>query len=118
MPLLIKRVYDPPARTDGYRVLVDRIWPRGLGKDSARVDDWLKDVAPSTALRKWFGHDPKKWNEFRRRYFRELDASPAVVTRLGALARRRRVTLLFAAKDIEHNNAVALKAYLGRRKKG
>lgn len=118
MPLQIKRVYDPPAKSDGHRVLVDRIWPRGLGKDAARVDEWLKDVAPSTALRKWFGHDPEKWKEFMRRYFRELDANPAAVAQLRVLALGRRVTLLFAAKDVEHNNAVALKAYLGRRKKG
>lgn len=117
MPLLIKRVYDPPAKDHGYRVLVDRIWPRGLSKGAAQIDEWLKDIAPSTALRKWFGHDREKWKEFMQRYFRELDANPAAVAQLRALARGRRVTLLFAAKDIEHNNAVALKAYLGRGKK-
>lgn len=117
MPLRIKRVYDPPATDDGYRVLVDRIWPRGLSKDVAQIDEWLKDVAPSTALRKWFGHDPEKWKEFLRRYFRELDAKPVAVTRLRTLARGQRVTLLFAAQDIDHNNAVALKAYLGRGRK-
>lgn len=118
MPLRIKRVYDPPAKSDGHRVLVDRIWPRGLSKEAAQVDEWLKDIAPSTALRKWFGHDPGKWKEFLRRYFRELDANPVAVTRLRTLARGRRVTLLFAAKDIDNNNTVALKAYLGRAKKG
>lgn len=118
MPLVVKRVYDPPAKADGCRVLVDRIWPRGLTREAAKVDEWLKDVAPSTALRKWFGHDPDKWKEFLRRYSRELDANPAAVARLRALARGRRVTLLFAARDSERNNAVALKTYLGRRKTG
>jgi uncharacterized protein YeaO (DUF488 family) len=117
MPLQIKRVYDPPAKADGHRVLVDRIWPRGLSKVAAQVDEWLKDIAPSTTLRRWFGHDPEKWNEFLRRYHRELDANPSAVAKLRTLARVRRVTLLFAARDTEHNNAVALKAYLGRRKK-
>lgn len=113
----IKRVYDPPAEADGYRVLVDRIWPRGLSKEAAQVDEWLKDIAPSTALRKWFGHDPEKWQEFMRRYFRELDASPAATARLRTLVRGRRVTLLYGAKDVLHNNAVALQAYLGRGRK-
>jgi uncharacterized protein YeaO (DUF488 family) len=116
MALLIKRVYDPPSKSDGYRVLVDRIWPRGLSKEAAKVDEWLKDIAPSTALRQWFGHDPGKWPEFVRRYFRELNASPAATARLRTLARGRRVTLLFGTKDVRHNNAVALREYLGRRK--
>jgi uncharacterized protein YeaO (DUF488 family) len=117
MPLLIKRVYDRPAKSDGYRVLVDRIWPRGLSKDGAHIDEWLKDIAPSTALRKWFGHDPDRWKEFARRYFLELKANPAVTARLRTLARGRRVTLLFGARDTQHNNAAALKAYLGKRAK-
>ena len=118
MPLRIKRVYDPPAKADGHRVLVDRIWPRGLSKEAAQVDEWPKDIAPSTALRKWFGHAPEKWKEFLRRYHRELDANSSAVVTLRTLVRGRRVTLLFAARDVEHNNAVALKAYFGRRKKG
>lgn len=112
MGIEIKRVYDPPAKSDGRRVLVDRVWPRGLSKAGARIDEWLKDVAPSTVLRQWFGHDPDKWKEFERRYFRELDANPAAVAQLRALARGRRVTLLFGARDILHNNAVALRSYL------
>ena len=109
-----KRVYDAPAAGDGTRILVDRIWPRGLAKDKAAVDEWLKDVAPSTALRRWFGHDPAKWQEFRRRYAAELAARDDAVAHLRALARRGRVTLVYGARDTAHNNAVALKDYLER----
>jgi uncharacterized protein YeaO (DUF488 family) len=109
-----KRVYDAPAAGDGTRILVDRIWPRGLAKDKAAVDEWLKDVAPSTALRRWFGHDPAKWQEFRRRYAAELAARDDAVAHLRALARRGRVTLVYGARDTAHNNAIALKAYLER----
>ena len=112
MPLLIKRVYDPPARSDGYRVLVDRIWPRGLGKDKAHVDLWLKEVAPSTELRKWFAHEPGKWEAFLQRYRDELARQPAALARLAALAGAGRVTLLFGAREPRHNHAVALKAFL------
>ena len=112
----LKRVYDPPDETDGCRVLVDRIWPRGLSKADARVDKWLKDVAPTTGLRKWFAHDPAKWDEFRARYARELDQHGDAVRELRALSRGRTVTLLFAAKDSEHSNAAALKDYLAARR--
>ncbi len=112
MAIRTKRVYDRPAGQDGYRVLVDRVWPRGLSKGRARVDEWLKEVAPSTGLRKWFGHDPSKWHEFRRRYFKELERHETALEPLRRRARRGRVTLLFGAKDTERNNAVALKAYL------
>ena len=115
MSIDLKRAYDPPERSDGYRVLVDRIWPRGFTKDHLKVDAWLKDLAPSTELRKWFGHDPKKWDEFRKRYARELAPQSAALEQLVERARAGRVTLVFGAKDTEHNNAVALKEHLERR---
>jgi uncharacterized protein YeaO (DUF488 family) len=108
----LKRAYDVPARSDGRRVLVDRLWPRGISKDKLLLDDWLKDVAPSAGLRKWFGHDPEKWSEFRKRYFRELDERSDVIQRLLARGRGGTLTLVFAAKDVHHNDAVALKEYL------
>jgi len=111
----LKRVYDPPAPRDGLRVLVDRLWPRGLAKADAHVDLWLKDVAPSGALRQWFGHDPARWDGFRRRYAAELGDNPAAFAALQALVRARRVTLLFAAKDPAHNHALALTQMLGAR---
>jgi uncharacterized protein YeaO (DUF488 family) len=112
----IKRVYEPPEARDGKRILIDRVWPRGLSKDEVAVDEWLKEVAPSAALRRWFGHDPAKWPEFRRRYAAELDKQPEAIARLRALARRGTVTLVFSARDAEHSNAAALKAYLERKK--
>ncbi len=111
----VKRVYDPPAKSDGLRILVDRLWPRGLSKQSAKIDHWLRDVAPSNRLRKWFSHDPAKWEEFRKRYTKELDSNPEAVADLCKLLSKRKVTLLFAAKDAEHNNAVAIRDYLARR---
>jgi len=108
-----KRVYDEPAGDDGYRVLVDRIWPRGVAKESAHVDLWLKDVAPSTGLRKWFGHRPERWGEFKKRYRHELDGETASVALAQLLASKNKtITLLYAAKDTEHNNAIALSEYL------
>lgn len=111
----LKRAYDVPANADGQRVLVDRVWPRGVTKDELRLDDWIKDVAPSTKLRKWFDHDPGKWSEFQERYGRELDQQPNAIASLVAKCRAGTVTLVFGAKDTRHNNAVALKAYLERR---
>ena len=108
----IKRVYDPVGHDDGRRVLVDRLWPRGVAKDEARIDEWLKEVAPSDELRKWFGHDPAKWEEFRTRYRQELKPHGELLERLRSEARKGTVTLLFAAKDVEHNNAVVLKEML------
>jgi uncharacterized protein YeaO (DUF488 family) len=106
----LKRVYDPHAPEDGIRVLVDRLWPRGLKREAAAIDLWLKAAAPSDALRRWFGHDPNRWAEFRERYHAELRANPEAIAPLRDLvARGKTVTLLFAAKDAEHNNAVALK---------
>ena len=113
--IALKRVYDPPAPRDGMRVLVDRLWPRGLAKADAHVDLWLKDIAPSSALRQWFGHDPARWEAFQRRYAAELDGRAEAFDRLAALVRTRRVTLLFAAKDLAHNHALALKQLLGAR---
>jgi uncharacterized protein YeaO (DUF488 family) len=117
MSIDLKRAYDPPARGDGYRVLVDRIWPRGVTKDELEVDAWLKDLAPSTGLRRWFGHDPKKWDEFRQRYARELEPHADALDQLAQRAREAHLTLIFGAKDTEHNNAAALKEYLERRLK-
>lgn len=114
MKICLKRVYDSPTKSDGCRVLVDRIWPRGLSKKAAKVDHWLKDIAPSTPLRKWFAHDPEKWGEFRKRYFKELKGNPDAVKQLRTLAQQGTVTLLFGAKDGKHNNAAALKEYLER----
>jgi len=104
----VKRVYEPPADEDGLRLLVDRVWPRGISKDEARIDQWLKDVAPSTALRKWFGHDPERWAEFRRRYRGELAENPDALEALRALVRGKRATLLYGARDEAHNQAVVL----------
>lgn len=112
MSLAIKRVYEPASPGDGYRILVDRLWPRGLSKQRAAVDLWLKTIAPSTGLRRWFGHDPGKWPEFRRRYFAELANHPEEVAQIRALAARRRVTLVYGARDTGHNDAVALSEYL------
>ena len=108
----IKRVYSPLQKEDGFRVLVDRVWPRGVSKKQLRADLWLKDAAPSTPLRKWFGHDRAKWAEFQRRYFAELDEKPEVIRQLLDLAEKQRVTLLFAARDTEYSHAAALKKYL------
>ena len=110
--LQLKRAYDPVSRNDGTRFLVERLWPRGLSKTKLRVDAWLKDVGPTTALRKWFSHDPEKWPQFRARYFRELDSRPESWQPIVSAARRRRVTLVYSSHDEEHNNAVALKEYL------
>ncbi len=108
----LKRIYDAPAPDDGRRVLVDRLWPRGIAKNEARLDDWLKEIAPSDALRKWFGHDPAKWEEFRERYRSELRSRQEQLAELRTAANRGAVTLLYAAKDAEHNNAVVLKELL------
>ncbi|MGB6451027.1 MAG: DUF488 domain-containing protein [Steroidobacteraceae bacterium] len=113
--LHLKRIYDPPSPDDGLRVLVDRLWPRGLTKDAARIDLWVKDIAPSAALRQWFGHDPARWPEFRKRYRKELAANlETVATLRGAMTGAKRVTLLYGAKDEERNNAVVLRETLER----
>lgn len=115
MDIRLKRAYETPARSDGPRVLVDRIWPRGVAKEDADITHWLKGLAPSTALRKWFGHDPEKWPEFQERYLRELvaeDASEDIDKLKNLVKEHNRITLVFAAKDTEHNNAVALQSFV------
>jgi uncharacterized protein YeaO (DUF488 family) len=107
--IALKRAYDPPAPGDGRRVLVDRIWPRGIARDDLRIDAWLKELAPSAGLRKGFGHDPKKWEQFKERYARELDGRPDALAQLVQMAKAGRLTLVFGARDTEHNNAVALR---------
>ncbi|MBI3343626.1 MAG: DUF488 domain-containing protein [Gammaproteobacteria bacterium] len=112
MTLHIKRVYEKPTKADGFRVLIDRLWPRGIKKEAAEIDLWIKDIAPSDALRKWFGHKPIKRDEFKSRYFRELDQRPEWVSQLVAKATKHQVTLVYASKEEKFNNAVALKEYL------
>jgi uncharacterized protein YeaO (DUF488 family) len=111
----VRRAYEPADPADGFRVLIDRIWPRGLKKEQAAIDLWLKDAAPSAGLRKWFGHDPAKWDEFREHYAGELDRNPDAVRLLREKSRSGTLTLVFAAKDEEHSNAAALKGYLEAR---
>ncbi|GMV65318.1 MAG: hypothetical protein AMXMBFR75_11190 [Candidatus Hinthialibacteria bacterium] len=108
----VKRIYDPPSKQDGFRVLVDRLWPRGLSKEAAAIDHWVKDIAPSDELRKWFGHDPEKWDEFCTRYRKELDPDSESVRFLHEKSAQGPLTLLFAAKDADHNNAVVLQDFL------
>ena len=108
----IKRVYDDKSKDDGYRVFIDRLWPRGVSKDEAHFDEWLKDLAPSTELRKWFDHDPDRFEEFRKRYKKQLEEHKAELDKLRSKAKSEKVTLLFAAKDTEMNNAVVVKEVL------
>jgi uncharacterized protein YeaO (DUF488 family) len=103
-----KRIYEPPAAEDGYRVLVDRLWPRGISRDAARLDEWARELAPSDELRRWYGHDPAKFDEFRRRYLDELKGERERLDALRSRAKRGTVTLVFAARDVEHANAVVL----------
>lgn len=112
----LKRAYEPPARNDGARILIDRLWPRGVKKDDAALDQWAKDLAPSTALRKWFGHDPERWQEFRIRYAEEVRQHSEQLTQLRALARTRPITLVYSAHDEVHNDATALRDFLLGRK--
>ncbi|MCB5944654.1 DUF488 domain-containing protein [Acidocella sp. KAb 2-4] len=110
--LHVKRVYDPPATSDGARVLVDRLWPRGLRKENAALTLWLKEIAPSAALRQWFGHDPARWAEFQRLYRQELKAKDEPLAALAALLRHGRVTLLYGARDTAHNHALVLASFI------
>ena len=112
MNITIKRIYDPKEPGDGYRVLVDRLWPRGISKEKASWDEWLKNIAPSTALRQWFAHDPVRWDAFRKKYDEELDGNGEAVSHLLRLARKGKVTLLYSARNTEHNEAAALRDYL------
>lgn len=115
MAVRIKRVYEAPAKEDGFRVLIDHLWPRGVKKEAAAIDEWLKDIAPSTDLRKWFSHDPNKWDEFRGRYFMELDKNRETVAKLAKKMKAETVTLVYASKEERFNNAVALKEYVETR---
>jgi uncharacterized protein YeaO (DUF488 family) len=112
MSINLKRAYDAPAKSDGCRILVDRIWPRGIAKDDLQLDAWLKDLAPSSGLRKWFGHAPTKWEAFKERYAWELEQHSDALEQLVARAKAGRVTLVFGTKNTEYNNAVALKEQL------
>ena len=117
MKIQIKRVYDGPSAADGTRILVDRLWPRGVSKAKAKVDLWLKDIAPSTPLRQWFGHDPGKWEEFKKRYKAELDHNNEAVAQLKDYMAKGTVTLVYGAKDQEHNDAVVLQEYVEKRER-
>ena len=110
--LRLKRAYEPAAAGDGTRILIDRLWPRGVSKEEAALDDWMKDIAPSTELRGWFGHDPERWPEFQRRYKAELRQHTQELDRIRALAKKPTVTLVYSAHDEEHNDAVVLKDVL------
>ena len=112
MDIQIRRAYDPPSRGDGYRVLVDRVWPRGVSKQDLDLDAWRKEIAPSTRLRQWFGHDPGRWKGFQARYFAELEGKQEALRDLVRRAREGRITLVYGARDPDHNQAVALRAYL------
>jgi len=117
MKINLKRVYDNPLPEDGYRILVDRIWPRGISKETAQIDEWLKDIAPSNELRKWFNHDPHKWNEFKKRYFAELKDNKEQLEDIYSVAKKHHVTLVYSAKNKDFNNAVALKEYIEKQMK-
>jgi uncharacterized protein YeaO (DUF488 family) len=110
----LKRAYEPPATDDGTRILIDRLWPRGLTKERAAIDQWMKDISPSTKLRKWFGHDPARWDEFRRRYAQEVHKNSALLEQLRSLAQRGPITLVYSAHDEKHNDAVELKELILR----
>jgi uncharacterized protein YeaO (DUF488 family) len=113
--ILVKRVYEPAAKSDGFRLLVDRLWPRGLSKENAHIDLWLREIGPSTALRKWFNHDPARWAEFQRRYDAELKEKATLLATIKKHAKTKPVTLLYSAKDEQHNQAVALRSFLLKR---
>lgn len=109
----IKRVYDPPSKEDGYRILIDRLWPRGLTKEKAKINLWLKEIAPSNELRKWYSHDPKKWEEFKNRYRKELANKQELLRKIVQLEKEKDiVTLLYSTRETEHNNAIALQGFL------
>ncbi len=113
--LKVKRIYDPPSQDDGKRILIDRLWPRGLRKEDAHIDEWVKGIAPSDGLRKWFNNDPEKWSEFKKRFFSELKGRPDLVDGIVNAARKGTVTLLFGSKEERYNNAMALKEYIEAR---
>jgi len=115
MKVRVKRIYEPAAATDGVRILVDRLWPRGISKSDVKLDLWLPDIGPSTVLRRWFNHDAERWMEFRRRYHAELKKKGALLSTIRKQAKERPVTLLYSAKDERHNQAVALQGFLLKR---
>jgi len=115
MNLNVKRAYEEPEESDGVRILVDRLWPRGLSKERAHIDFWAKELAPSTALRQWYGHDPEKWPEFRERYFAELEGKRGALAELLSSLEQGTATLIFSSKELRLNNAAALKEYLEKR---
>ena len=110
----LKRAYEPPDADDGTRILIDRLWPRGISKERAAIDQWMKDISPSAELRKWFGHDPARWNEFRRRYAQEVHKNRDLLDQLRSLARQRRITLVYSAHDEKYNDAVELRELILR----
>jgi len=112
MPILLKRVYEKPAADDGKRILVERLWPRGLNKEKAKIDEWPKDIGPSSELRKWYSHDPAKWAEFKKRYWTELKNKKDIVAKLAKESTENRVTFLFGSKEEKLNSAAALKEYV------
>jgi uncharacterized protein YeaO (DUF488 family) len=111
----LKRAYEDPSSDDGMRILVDRLWPRGLAKANAALELWLKEVAPSPGLRKWFGHEPTKWERFQKKYWKELEAKDEAVQLLKDMGKKGTITLVYAARDVEHNHALALKQFLESR---
>lgn len=115
MPIRVKRAYEPPAQSDGKRYLVDRVWPRGVKKDAIAIEAWLKELGPSTELRKWFGHEPSRWAGFKKRYFKELAGKEDLWGPLRKAARKQTITLVYSARDEEHNQAVALREFLESR---
>lgn len=117
MEIYLKRVYDPASKEDGARILVERLWPRGVKKEGLKMDGWLKEVAPSTDLRKWFSHDPTKWKEFQKKYFEELNKNREALKPILKVLHKSNVTLLYSSKDTEHNNAICLKNYLEKHRK-
>lgn len=117
MVIAIKRIYEKPSTEDGHRILVDRIWPRGISKETAQIDEWLKDIAPSNELRKWFNHDPHKWDEFKTRYFTELNDKKKQLENIHSTAKQHHITFVYSAKNEEFNNAVALKEYIEKQMK-
>ena len=112
LDLRIKRIYDAPARSDGFRLLVDRLWPRGISKKRAKLDDWMPELAPSAELRKWFGHDPKRWKDFRQRYWAELAGKPSLISSVRDRLCDGPVTLLYGARDVTHNQAYVIKQFI------
>lgn len=113
--IVVKRAYEPTSKSDGFRILVDRLWPRGRTKEEVAANLWLKDIAPSSELRKWFGHDPKRWTEFRKKYWTELKDKKDLIKQIKEKAHQGKVTLVYGAKDEEHNQAIALKEYLEKK---